>query len=222
MTDLSKPPRPEVILFDWDGTLADSFALPFAAYNHVADHFEMPHFTQEQVILNTRRSSRDIFPELFGERAAEASDVFYAYIREHQLSHLNPKAGAEALLKELSDAGLKMAIVSNMHHGMLVQSVEKLGWDMYFPVVLGAGQAVRDKPAPDPLLLACEKLGANPQHHPIWYIGDTETDMMAARDAGVIPVLIGHGARTISDCERVGIRPYFTKNFTELISTFEK
>lgn len=221
MTALSKPPRPDVILFDWDGTLADSFALLHAAYNHVADHFVMEPFTREQVLLNTRRSARDIFPDLFGARAAEASDVFYTYIRAHQLSHLNPKDGAEESLKRLFSLGLKMGIVSNMNHEMLVQSVARLGWNQYFPVVLGAGQAARDKPAPDPLLLACQKLGVDPQDQCVWYVGDTETDMMAARDADAVPVFVGHGARTISDCERAGITPHFTEDLHSIIRMVE-
>ena len=68
-----------------------------------------------------------------------------------------------------------------------------MGWDRFFGPVVGAGDAVADKPAAAPLLLALQQM-AHPADPSVWYIGDTTLDMQAARAAGVTAVLIGDAA----------------------------
>jgi len=56
--------------------------------------------------------------------------------------------------------------------------------------VIGAGDAVADKPAAAPILLALRQLNAVADET-VWYLGDTALDMQAARAAGVTAVLVG-------------------------------
>ena len=59
--------------------------------------------------------------------------------------------------------------------------------------IVGAGDAKADKPDPAPILLALQELGAAPDRS-VWYLGDTATDMQAARAAGITGVLVGDAA----------------------------
>ena len=187
------PKKPDAILFDWDGTLIDGFDVIFSSYNAALTHFGLSPMTPEQARANVRLSSREVFPRIFGENAEEAQQIYYKNVREHHLQHIKTMSGTADLLNFLKDQGIIMGVVSNKTHPILLAEVEHMGWTSYFDAVIGAGVAARDKPAPDPLLMAAEKLALDPQNHELWYIGDTETDMEAAHSAGFTPVFTAHG-----------------------------
>lgn len=216
--DLS-PQKPSILLFDWDGTLVDSFSVVFGGYQAMSAHFKMPAFSEDDVRKNMRRSSRDLFPLLFGDRAEEAREVFYTYVGQHKIE---PYAGTEDMLKRFQSMGLLMGVVSNKNHQGLLNDIQNLGWQDLLPVAVGAGQAARDKPEPDPLLLAAEGFPSEVSKTNIWYIGDSETDMIAAIKADMEPIFIGHGLRTMEDCAESNVFPYFCNNINVLIRLVEK
>lgn len=213
------PQKPSILLFDWDGTLVDSFSVVFGAYQATSQHFKIPPFSEDDVRKNMRRSSRDLFPSLFGDRAEEAREVFYAYVGRHKIE---PYEGAEEMLKTFQGKGLLLGVVSNKNHQGLLNDIQNLGWQNLLPVAIGAGQAARDKPEPDPLLLAAEGFSVDAGNANIWYIGDSETDMIAAIKADMEPVFIGHGLRTLEDCYDSSVFPYFCNNIDALIRLVEK
>jgi phosphoglycolate phosphatase len=65
-----------------------------------------------------------------------------------------------------------------------------LGWSRYFARLVGATDAIADKPDPAPIHLALEGSGiaAGPE---VWYVGDTAVDIECALNAGCVPVLLG-------------------------------
>jgi phosphoglycolate phosphatase len=77
-----------------------------------------------------------------------------------------------------------MAIVSNKRHKTLEIEMDHMGWRDRFETVLGAGQADKDKPAPDPLLMALGQMPSKPKMSEILYVGDTETDLLCAKNSG--------------------------------------
>ncbi len=209
--------KPAAIFFDWDGTLVDSMAVLHAYYNHVLGHFGMPEITLVQAQSNIRRSAREVFPEIFGSQSAEALKVFYEFVEKEHLKHLMAFAGADDFLKSLVPYKIPLGIVSNKKHSFLLKEISHLGWDKYFISNIGAGEAVRDKPAPDPLLLAASKINLSPDEaHHVWYVGDTETDMQAGQAAGFQLVFIEHGLGEKQDCLKRGLEPYFVKDLSEL------
>lgn len=227
MMDYSKPlrpeaapPRPDAVLFDWDGTLIDGFALIRSGYQLLSQNFDLPPLSDSEIGAYMRRSARDLFPEMFGERAEEAARLFSAHIAAHHLDILEPIAGSVDFLELLLRKDIPMGVVSNRNHEWLIKEIPHLGWKKYFPAVVGAGIAAHDKPAPDPLILARSDLGL-PEEGCVWYVGDSETDMQAAISAGMVPVFIGHGLRNISDCHNANIFPYLAPDFALLIRSVE-
>jgi phosphoglycolate phosphatase len=185
--------KPDAILFDWDGTLIDGFDVIFSGYNIALMHFGLPPMTLEQARANLRLSSREIFPRIFGNDAEEAQKVYYKNVIENHLLHIKTMPGTSDLLDFLKAHHIPMGVVSNKTHAILLREIEHMGWGDYFSAVVGAGVAARDKPAPDPLLLAADQLQMSPDKHELWYIGDTETDMEAAHAARFKPVFTAHG-----------------------------
>ncbi|MDY0028547.1 MAG: HAD family hydrolase [Pseudobdellovibrionaceae bacterium] len=221
-TDYSKPltpedrlPEPDAIFFDWDGTLADGLPLIKSGYDYMTARLGLPEFTLDDVKGFMRRSSRDLFPQLFGNRAEEAKNLFYEFVRGRYLSFFSPIDGAEALLQSMRDSEIPAALISNKNHDLLVSELQEHGWDLYFSCIVGAGKAERDKPEADPLVMARDMAGLS-DAHVIWYVGDSETDMVAALAAGMVPVFVESGLRKLSDCHNIGIFPYSVENIKDI------
>ncbi len=186
--------RPRAILFDWDNTLIDSWPAIHSATNAVMAAMGHPLWTFEETKTRVRKSLRDTFPVMFGDRWEEARDVFYGHFRAHHIKDLREMPGISDMLDALAGAGFYMAVVSNKDGTLLRAEAVHLGWDRYFGALVGAGDAVRDKPASDPIELAL-KPSSHAAGSTIWYVGDTNVDMECACAATCVPVLLrGHDA----------------------------
>ena len=182
---------PTVILYDWDNTLVDAWAGITAALNAAFVAFSLPLWSVEDTRNRVRVSMRESFPVMFGDRWTDARDIFYATLTSSHLDHVTPMPDVELMLR--AGRGFRQGVVSNKNGAFLRREVGHLGWESFFGSVVGAGDAAADKPDPAPLLMALEQLGVVPGRA-IWYIGDTASDMQAARAAGVTAVLLGDAA----------------------------
>jgi len=209
--------KPDAIFFDWDGTLVDSLPSLMSYYNHVLERFDLPKITVDEAKKNIRRSAREVFPEIFGSNSDEAFKVYYDIVSKTHLSLLTPFLGSEKFLNDLQHLKIPLGIISNKKHEFLLKEISHLAWDKYFISNIGAGVASKDKPSGEALLLAAERIGLSPLTHHLWYVGDTETDMLAAKDAGFELIFIEHGLGTRNDCFEKGATPYFVKDLNELI-----
>ncbi len=180
---------PRAVLFDWDNTLIDSWSVIHAALNHTLEAFGHPTWSRVEAESRIRASLRDSFPTLFGADWTKAEKIFYDYFSSIHLSHLRPLAGAETLLTALSAAGTYLAVVSNKRGAFLRTEAAHLGWDKYFRALAGAGDAARDKPAREHVDLALDGAGITPGPE-VWFVGDTDIDMVCAWNSGCTPVLL--------------------------------
>lgn len=183
--------RPSVLLYDWDNTLVDGWAGITGALNAVFAAFDKPLWTVEDTRNRVRVSLRESFPPMFGDQWEKARDLFYASLTEHHLQHVRPMPGAADALA--AGTPWPQGVVSNKSGHFLRKEVIHLGWDQHFGAVIGAGDAIADKPDPAPILMALARLG-HPASADVWYLGDTALDMQAARAACVTAVLIGDAA----------------------------
>lgn len=184
-------PAPEAVFFDWDGTLVDTLPWLLSAHNHVRAYLELPEWSSAEFREYVRYSSRELYGPLYGSRADEALGVLRDFTEKNHLSDLKTLPDAAELLEFLRAAKVPVGLVSNKRHEFLVREVAHLGWDDYFAAVVGAGVAARDKPAADPLILALSRCDLTPGPG-IWYVGDSETDMLTARAAGCSAILVRH------------------------------
>jgi phosphoglycolate phosphatase len=185
-------PRPSIVLFDWDNTLVENWRTVQAAFNAaLADAGRAP-FDLEQVIFQARHSSRDIFPEIFGNDWQHARSVFYDHFAANHLAGLSVMPGADELLQVLREQDVPLGIVSNKKGDLLRREIAHLGWSTRFVSVVGATDAPKDKPDPAPVFRALELAGFASAAD-AWLVGDTDVDMRAAIAAGCTPVLVGPG-----------------------------
>lgn len=181
---------PGAVLFDWDNTLVDTWPVIHEATNAALAAMGRDPWTLQQTRARVRRSMREAFPEMFGERWREARDVFYARFDAIHLDRLAPCRGAEALLGEFAARGVFLAVVSNKTGANLRREAEHLKWTGYFSALVGAGDAAHDKPAVEPVDMALADGG--PRRGPaVWFVGDTGIDMECAANAGCTGILVG-------------------------------
>jgi phosphoglycolate phosphatase len=182
-------PTPRALLFDWDGTLADSAAVIKHCYDAATTAVGAPPISMEDVRFKQTRSGRDTFPTLFGEQWPVAREAYYKAFKDMHLTHIAPLQGCEDMLGRLRSTGLFMAVVSNKTGAYLRDEVAQFGWTSFFDAIVGAGDALRDKPDRAPLDHAL--LGTDILCGPdVWMIGDSNTDMLAAGHAGATGVLL--------------------------------
>jgi len=182
--------RPQAVLFDWDNTLVDTWPCIHRALEAAFLAMGKRPWTFEETKKRVRRSARETFPVLFGDRADEATEVFYRAFEEDHLENLLERPGAATLLSRLSALeGVVLGVVSNKRGSLLRREVEHLKWGGFFHSVVGANDAEKDKPDPAAVNLALENSGvaAGPG---VWFVGDTDIDMICAVNCGCVPILI--------------------------------
>jgi phosphoglycolate phosphatase len=187
------PPRPTAVLFDWDNTLVDSWAVIHAALNETFSAMGHPSWTREETEARVRGSLRDTFPSMFGDRWQEAERIFYEAFARMHLEQLTPLPGAAELLHELASAGVYLGVVSNKRGHFLRLEAERLGWHNHFRCLAGAGDCARDKPHRDHIDHALGLGTANPgptAGRDVWFVGDADIDMVCAKNAGCHAVLV--------------------------------
>lgn len=192
---------PRAILFDWDNTLVDTWPTIHDALNHTLAAMEHPLWTPEETRARVRASLRDSFPAMFGDRWTEARDIFYARFAACHLETLTALPGAAALLAQLAGQGIWLGVVSNKTGRYLREEAAALGWDRWFGSLVGAQDAVADKPdrAPVDLALRAAGVGAGPE---VWFVGDTAMDLACAHASNCVPVLVGEGHGAAEDYAR--------------------
>ncbi|HZP97992.1 MAG TPA: HAD hydrolase-like protein [Reyranella sp.] len=190
MTLSARLKAPRAVLFDWDNTLVNTWPTIIECYRDTFAALGLPPWTADEVRARAHGSLRDVFPGLFGDRAGEAERVFYETFYRIHLERLEPLPGATALLERCRDAGCYVAVVSNKVGDNLRAELAHLGWGKWIAKAVGAKDAKRDKPAPDPIFMALDGTGIAPDET-VWMVGDTPADLKCAHAAGVLPVLFG-------------------------------
>lgn len=175
------------IIFDLDGTLLNTLADLAAATNHALAEHKLPQRTTDEVRRFVGNGIRKLI-----ERAVPADtpaklheEVFASfnrYYKQHCADSTRPYEGVPQLLQQLRAAGCRTAIVSNKaDYG--VQTLAKQYFDGQLDAACGERAGIAKKPAPDMLLAIIRQLHAEPAS--TIYIGDSDTDLDTARNAGV-------------------------------------
>lgn len=181
---------PRAVVFDWDNTLVDSWSAIARAINYVRAKYGQPTWSMPEIMANCTRSARESFPDWFGDRWPAAWTDYYAYFEKIRGEiGITPLNGAAELLAWLKGQGIPCVVVSNKSDKYLQQEAALLGWGGFFAAICGAHTAVKDKPAREHVDHALSLAGLTADAA-VWFIGDSEADVVCARNAGCTPVLL--------------------------------
>lgn len=187
-------PKPTAVLFDWDNTLVDTWPVIHEAM--VATFEAMGHtpWTLDETKARVRKSMRDAFPELFGDKWEMAGDIYQKHYKANHLAKLKPLQQSLDVLKRVKELGLFNGVVSNKKGPTLRLEVEHMGWGSLFDTVIGADDAQRDKPFADPVHLAFKDSHFKPAPN-VWFVGDSDVDLECALNTGCTAILYGESAK---------------------------
>ncbi len=177
------------LLLDMDGTLVDAFAPIVRALNQTLREFGLPEMSERDIRRHTGRGDCSM-RKLFGDRREEAARRFLEIHDVDYLEHCHPMPGARTLLDWAREQGLPMAVVTSKSQPRAEAQLAKLGWLEDFAAVIGKQDGRKEKPDPEPVLMACEALGVAPEE--ACMVGDGVADMKAARAAGSAPLGLLH------------------------------
>lgn len=205
MTD-SDLPCPTAIIFDWDNTLVDTWGTITAALNKVRALNGQEAWTIDEARFKSSRSLKVSFPEWYGNRWEEMRDVFYAHVEAVHLETLRIMPGAAELLLWLHERHMPMFVVSTKRNTLLRAEVVHMGWGGFFKAVVGSYDASRDKPDRAPVDMALAAINRTADDPYVWLVGDSDSDVICARNSGCTPVFIGEKAMA----EKLGAKHYFS------------
>ena len=205
------------ILFDLDGTLLDTLGDLHASTNAVLASFGYPERTIDEVRRFVGNGARVLIEQAVpageGHRVEEVLAAFQTYYAAHCDILTRPYPGIPELLTRLG-AQYPLAVVSNKPD----RAVKELA-SIYFPTLYARGESTDcpRKPAPDMVFAAMKALGADR----CVYVGDSEVDVLTAKNAGVPCVAVTWGFRDVDTLRTAGAE-YFCHNAADLPQIIER
>ncbi len=178
----------KTIIFDLDGTLIDSSAGVIAATNFALESLGIAPRSDDEIKKFIGYPLDVMFPAFCDAPLKELKAKFQEKARESVVPSAVPLERVEETLPLIHQAGFSMGIATTKFSLHTRLTVEKFGWQKYFRALVSGDEVARVKPAPDIILLALERLGANPATSVM--VGDTINDIKAAHDAGIKAVAV--------------------------------
>ena len=183
----------DLLLFDLDGTLADTKADLATAVNLTLRDFELPQHPPERIYTFVGDGVRTLLARAFESQGAKAFEDALVVFRAHYLDHLLDQTrlypGVEKVLEHFSHK--KKGVVTNKPIEYTLRLMDGLGARHRFDVILGSNPTVKLKPDPEMIERALEAVSVSADRAVM--IGDNINDIHAARAAGVRSVAVGYG-----------------------------
>ena len=191
------------IIFDLDGTLADTGGDLANAINLTLESFGFAKMSRDEILKHINYGARAFLGgclpeeikrgdgyEKFLDGALERYKKFY---EKHCLDGTYLYPGIGELVETLSKNGIKMCVLSNKQDDMTKKIVTSLLNRDYFIEILGGSENFPHKPEPDSALYLAGKMNLGPSE--ILYVGDSDIDMQTAKNAGMFPLGVSWGYR---------------------------
>ncbi|RRS02554.1 HAD family hydrolase [Aquabacterium soli] len=187
---------PQAVLFDLDGTLADTAGDLAGALNTLRLQRGLDPLPVERLRPHASAGARgligaglDIHPG-----SDEYEPLRLAFLEAYAAGLANTTRlfdGMPELLAALEGRGLRWGVITNKVHRFTIPVMEGLGLTQRAAVIISGDTTAHPKPHPLPLLTACEQLGIPPQA--AMYVGDDLRDIQAAQAAGMPSVAAAWG-----------------------------
>lgn len=192
---------PRAVIFDLDGTLADTLACIAAAVNAGLAAVGLPErsltdvrgMVGEGIATLCARALPPDRPDL-GDALLEATRAAYDARPMHEV-RLYP--GMQEMLDLLRGSAAELAVLSNKPDHLTVATIDGLGIRGYFRCVLGHREEFPRKPDPKSARFVAAALGVEPGE--VLYVGDTPIDMQTGRAAGFRVVAVSWGFRALAE-----------------------
>ena len=217
---------PKLIIFDFDGTLADTTESILWTYRATIDTLGIQTRTDEQyratIGVPLREGFKQLYPDFSDSELDKCVDTYRRIYTENKAKLIpNLFPGVKDTLNGLYGMGIGMSIASSRSNISLVEFCEANGLMPYFKLILGADDVVHAKPNPEPVLKTLSILNVDPEEAIV--VGDMPVDIAMGRGAHCRTVGVTYGNSSRRDLVNAGAY-YVIDSFDELIPkvVFEK
>jgi phosphoglycolate phosphatase len=191
----------DLILFDFDGTLADTWRDIATALNRTLRDAGLPPAAADDVKRWVGHGILPLLRQAVGT-SADAAALLEPFRRHYADCCLDTTVlydGIAAALDRLADA--RLAILSNKPGRFLDQIVDGLGIRARFAAVVGGDALAVGKPDPATIAHVVQRVGAAPR---VWMVGDSAVDIDTGRAYGAATVGCTWGLRPVAELRRAG------------------
>ncbi|MBI5408284.1 MAG: HAD-IA family hydrolase [Nitrospirae bacterium] len=185
----------KLLIFDLDGTLADTAQDIANAINYAVEPFGLRKFSVEETKAMVGSGISKLLESLLPVKDDNSKEVvtrrFLGYYAGHILDNTKAYPFVKETLPKLGN--YKKAVVSNKRETLSKGVLEGLGLSEFFEVVFGSDSVPEKKPSPAPMLKLLEKFGVTRDEAVV--IGDSNYDIEAGQAAGIKTVAVTYGFR---------------------------
>jgi pyrophosphatase PpaX len=174
----------KAVLFDFDGTLADTLPVCFLAFESVFKKFDDREVSTEEIKAMFGPSETGIIREnLRFNNHEKAIELYYEIYKARHGNLVQKNEEVVTLLKQLKTKGYKLGIVTGKARRSLDISLECLELNNIFDVIVTGDDVEFPKPHPEGINKALEELGVS--NTEAIFLGDSDADIMAGKQAEV-------------------------------------
>ena len=186
----------KAVIFDLDGTLLYTLEDLYRSVNKALEHFNYPTRTLNEVRRFVGNGIRNLMMQACPENIPDFEECL-AYFKEYYSLHSQdntvPYEGIYELLQELKTRNIPCAVVSNKFEAATKELVEK-HFKGFFETVVGEGAGIPKKPDPAGFFEVMKRFNITDKNE-IVLIGDAETDIATAKNAGIKCITVTWGFR---------------------------
>jgi phosphoglycolate phosphatase len=186
----------DIVVFDLDGTLADTAPDLAAALNHALNRLGRPSVSAQEVRHMVGHGARALLQkglratgEMTEALVEQGFSLFLEYYEAHIADATRRFDGLEPALKKLEVMGVKLGICTNKLERLTHQLVRALGWEGRFAAIVGGDTLCVRKPDPAPVRETIARAGGGRAI----FVGDSISDTDAARAAGIPCIAVTFG-----------------------------
>lgn len=169
------------VIFDFDMTLVDSSYAIRDTMNILAKREGLPNVSREDVLSVIGLPIRDSWVKVWGRFDERWLADYREMFVQQEFAGIFPFPGTKRVLETLKGNGVALGIASNRQRPE--GPLKAVGLESYFGSIVGMDDVEKGKPAPDMILKGMTDLGGMPAT--TLYVGDTDDDMIAAKEAGI-------------------------------------
>ncbi|HEY8447544.1 MAG TPA: HAD-IA family hydrolase [Thermomicrobiales bacterium] len=187
-------PRFRTVIFDLDGTIADTLPLIYEAFDAALRPVLGKRLSDAEIRSLFGPPDHAIIRSLVAEGEAEAAIARYLEVYEREHERLVGRfPGMAELLQACRASGIALGVVTGKSRQTALLTLDNLGVRDMFGAIYAGDDVSRQKPDPEAVLLALADLG-HPPGAPGAFVGDSAADVVAGRAAGLTTIAVTWGS----------------------------
>jgi len=210
----------KLIIFDLDGTLADSSIDIANAINYALEVYHVPVITVPQTISLIGEGITRLFDKIIQSNNLTADrSVLISRFLEHYSAHIVDNTTIYPGVRETLEAldGYSKAVISNKREDLSTSALVLLGIREYFDLIVGSDTTSERKPSPVPIHYVLSRLDIKPDDAVI--VGDSNLDIEAGKAAGTATIAVTYGYRPLN---MLGGADHIVDSMPEILKIIEE